>query len=172
MQFQAELDGLYKKALELKTQGMQTVRLPTCLELKAAGILQKTFKNKAEQNPEDPATAAILLYLAEREWAILGDHEQVLSRIERALALREKSLGARHALTAEALAQLAEFHFLSGRFGEAEPLYQRALSFMQSMEKTQILSVPKAFEGLAHTLSALGRPPRRRMPIFRTLIDQ
>ncbi len=53
-----------------------------------------------------------------------------------------------YALTAQALAQLAEFHYLAGRFGEAESLYRRALS---------IQAVPRAYEGLAQTLAALGR---------------
>jgi tetratricopeptide (TPR) repeat protein len=154
MDVQGELETLHQKSLELRALGRQAEA--DMVEQKAAGILQG-LKDRAEQKPDDPSTAAILLYLAEREWAILGDHEQVLLRLEQALALREKSGGPNHLMTAEALAKLAEFHFLAGRFGKAEPLYRRALSIYSIQNAPGDAVEAQALAGLAQTLEALGR---------------
>jgi tetratricopeptide (TPR) repeat protein len=153
MEFQQELDALYQEALERKGQGR--LADAEALESKAAEILQGLTR-RVEQNPEDPAIAEILLYLADRQWAILGDHKKVLSQIERALDLCENGLGPNHVITAEAFGKLAEFHFLAGRFGEAEPFYRKSLSIYECQGVTGDLSQTKAFEGLAQTLAALG----------------
>jgi len=154
MKFQQELEALYEKARDAQARGQS--KESEVLESKAAAILQ-TLKDHAEHNPEDVGTASILLYLAEREWTLLGDHEHVLSRLLQALALRENHLGLNHPLTAEALTKVAEFHFVSGRFGEAEPLYRKALDVYDAQRIQGNPIQAKAFEGLAHTLAALGR---------------
>ena len=159
MDFRRELETLYQRALEQKAQGHQAQAED--LEKKAAALLA-SLKIRAEQKPEDVSTADVLLYLAEREWAILGDHENVLAKINRALAIREKQYGPEHAQIAAAITQLAEFHFLAGRFGQAEPLYRRAVSIPSPSGK--------ALEGLAHTLAALGRPQEAE-PFFGRAIE-
>src|SRR4051794_23845924 len=127
MSYQEEIASLYKQAQELRIQGHPAES--EILESKAAGILQE-IRTRVERAPGDRSTATDLLYLAERDWAILGDHETVLGKIQRAIALREKQLGKEHPLTAEAIAKLAECHYLAGRFGEAETLYRRSVAIM------------------------------------------
>jgi len=141
MDFQRELETLYAKAVELRTQGLAAES--ELLEAKAAGLLE-TLRARVRSHPDDPETAPVLLYLAEREWAVLGDQVSVQSMFEQAVSLSRTTYGA-----SLALAKLAEFHYLAGRFGEAEPLYR------QAVEKDP--SHAKALEGLAQTLAFLGR---------------
>ncbi len=159
MDFQQELEALYEKAVELKTQGH--LAESESLETKAAQILT-TLKNRVEPSLNDPEAAAILLYLAERDWPILGDHGSVQAKLEQAVGLRKKELGMKHPLTAEALSKLAEFHYLAARYGEAEPLYRQAVA---------ISPHPKALGGLAQTLAALDRPDEAD-PYFAQAIEQ
>src|SRR5258708_6076411 len=154
MDFKRELDALYRQATEHKSSGR--VEEAEALEAKAAGILQE-LQEKAEKDPQSAETAAILLFFADREWSILGDHEKVQARLERAVALLENKLGPDHNLIAQALAKLAEFHFLASRFGEAEPLYRRAVRLYEAYPTSEDPVFAKALEGFAQTLAALGR---------------
>jgi tetratricopeptide (TPR) repeat protein len=154
MDFQTELETLCREALELRTKGRLVES--EILEAKAAGLLQN-LQSRVEQTPEDPSSSAILLYLAEREWALQGDSQGVLAKLERARALREKRFGPDHGLTAEALAKLAEFHYLAGRFAEAEPLYRQSIAIYERQVQGRLPVYAKALEGLAQTLAAFGR---------------
>ena len=60
------------------------------MEAEAALLLQD-LKSQAERRPDDPETAAILLYLSEREWSLAGDQDHVRDQIARAILLREKA---------------------------------------------------------------------------------
>jgi tetratricopeptide (TPR) repeat protein len=50
----------------------------------------------------------------------------------RALAIRERALGADDVLTAQSLNNLALLYAAEGRFADAEPLYSRALSIFSA----------------------------------------
>jgi len=155
MDVQQELEALYQKALDLKSRGQ--VSEADALDSKAASLLHQ-LKSQIEAEPNSPATATVLLYLAERDWAILGDHEEVHDQIKRALEIRQKNYGIDHVLTAEALAKWAEVHFLAGRFGDAEALYKQAIPIFEEHGKDSDPVCAKALEGLAQTLAALNRP--------------
>src|SRR5258708_5918420 len=114
MDLHQELDAFYQEALRLKTKGKTAEA--QAVEAKAAEFLDR-LKNYTQQHPDDDQTSTYLLFLAEREWSIVGDDEKVQTLIQQALANRESRLGAMDPAVAEALTHLAEFHFLAGRFG-------------------------------------------------------
>ena len=60
-----------------------------------------------------------------------GHIEQAGPLYERALAIREKTLGPDHPATATALNNLATLYASVGRFASAEPLYQKALAIRE-----------------------------------------
>jgi tetratricopeptide (TPR) repeat protein len=154
MDLQHQYEALYREALDLKTKGRLVDA--EAVEAKAAELLSE-LRSRADQNPEDPETATFLLFLAERDWAILGDHPEVQTKIERAISIRENRSGNHDAAVAEALAKLSEFHFIAGRWGEAEPLYRRAIAIYQSLDQKQTLLYSKCEGGLAQCLVGLGR---------------
>jgi tetratricopeptide (TPR) repeat protein len=56
---------------------------------------------------------------------------EALPLYERALAIREKALGAEHPWTATSLNNLAALYKAQGEYGKAEPLYERALAITE-----------------------------------------
>jgi tetratricopeptide (TPR) repeat protein len=65
-------------------------------------------------------------YLHER-----GHYPEALLLVQRALAIREKVLGAEHPDTAQSLNNLAFLYKARGNYPEALPLYQRALAICE-----------------------------------------
>jgi len=57
-----------------------------------------------------------------------GRYNDAIPLSERALAIHEAQLGADHPFTATSLNNLAGLYRSMGRYGEAEPQYQRALN--------------------------------------------
>ncbi len=153
MNLENQLKSLYKKAIDLRSQGM--LAESEQVELQAAAILQN-MKTFIEQHPQEPESASLLLYLAEREWALNGDQPEVLAQMHGAIGLREKHLGLEHSETADALVKLAEIHYVSGRFETAEPLYARAIDIYRKNKFVGGTFAGLAFQGMAQTLSALG----------------
>ncbi|MDQ3009605.1 MAG: CHAT domain-containing protein [Acidobacteriota bacterium] len=60
-----------------------------------------------------------------------GRFGQAIPLAERALALREKALGAEHSDTANSLNYLANLYDAKGDYAQAEPLYRRALAIRE-----------------------------------------
>jgi tetratricopeptide (TPR) repeat protein len=60
-----------------------------------------------------------------------GHYPEAEPHLNRALAIREKSLGADHPDTATSLNNLAELCKLQGKYAEAEPLLKRALAILE-----------------------------------------
>jgi tetratricopeptide (TPR) repeat protein len=149
---QQKIEQLYQEALGLRTKGR--LQEADRVEAETAKLLEN-LKEQVQQNPAAPETAGALLFLAEREWSIRGDEVSIQSMIEQAIRIREKSLGAENPTVAEPLCALAEFHFLAGRWGEAEPLYRRAVKLCEKDQKQSVYA--KCCAGLAQTLAYLGR---------------
>jgi tetratricopeptide (TPR) repeat protein len=59
---------------------------------------------------------------------VQGKYEEAEPLYRRALAVREKQLGAEHPDTALSLNNLAGLYHVQGKYEEAEPLYKRALT--------------------------------------------
>jgi len=146
---------LYDETVRLKSTGR--VQETETLENEAAGLLEEA-RGRAEKDACDPETAATLLFLAEREWLIHGDNRDVQSKLERALAIQESCFGAQDPRTADAITKLAEFHFLSGRWGEAASRYREALAIYEGRRITGTPLYAQCRGGLAQALAALGRP--------------
>ena len=62
-----------------------------------------------------------------------GQFRDALPHALRALAIREKALGATHPSTAISLSNLAELYRLLGAYSQAEPLYLRALTIVEKV---------------------------------------
>ena len=61
----------------------------------------------------------------------MGQYEEALLLIQRALAIREKELGPTHPDTATSLNNLAVLYKAMGQYEEALPLYERALAIRE-----------------------------------------
>ena len=167
MDLKERLDAFYREAVRLKSEGL--LAESEHVEAQAAQFLEG-LKAYAEERPEDPQTATNLLFLAEREWPFLGDHARVQEKIERALAIRQARFGPDDLAVAEALCQLAEFHYLAGRLGEAEPLYRRAVVISERQGSPPSAAGAKCQAGLAQCLAAFGRASEAD-PFFRKAIE-
>lgn len=154
MNFEQRYQNLFDEATRLKSQGR--VQDAEAREVDAAGLLEEA-RNRAEQNVRDPKSADTLLFLAEREWLIRGDDPAVQSKLEQARAIREECFGAEDPRTADAVTKLAEFHFLAGRWGEAESRYREALAIYESRHVSGTALDTQCRGGLAQALAALGR---------------
>ena len=64
-------------------------------------------------------------------YAKQGKYEQAEPLFQRALAIRERVLGAEHPDTASSLNNLAILYRNQGKYEQAEPLYQRALTIYE-----------------------------------------
>jgi len=154
MQMERRYRELYEEAQRLKSQGRD--QDAAVLEVEAAALMEEA-RSRIQRGGESPESAEALLFLAEREWLVQGDTPEVQAKLESALAIRETCFGAEDERTAEALAKLADLHFLSGRWGEAEPLYRRALAAYEARKAFGTPLYSQCQGGLAQALSALGR---------------
>ena len=75
---------------------------------------------------------------------------------KRALAIRERHLGADHAATAEIHLGLAALYRVKGRYADADSLYRNALSIYESKRGQDHTAVAHALYGLALTAQIKG----------------
>ncbi len=85
-----------------------------------------------------------------------GQYDKALPLAERALALREKVLGAEHPDTAASLNSLALLYDNKGDYAKAEPLYQRALAIREKALGAEHLDTAASLNNLAALYSAKG----------------
>ena len=83
-----------------------------------------------------------------------GEAEPVL---QRSLAIREKTLGARHSDVAPALDNLALTYFSDNKFAEAEPLFVRSLQIWLATQGPYSPLVAQALDNLGSLYSAQQR---------------
>jgi CHAT domain-containing protein/tetratricopeptide (TPR) repeat protein len=74
---------------------------------------------------------------------------EATSLAERALAIREKSLGPNHASLAPILNNLAGLYEAQGRYADAEPLYKREIAIYEKTFGTDHPNFARALSGLA-----------------------
>lgn len=96
----------------------------------------------ADSPPSKPADESAQLMVTAQANQIKGRYADAISLAEKALRLREQSLGPKHPVIASTLNRLAVFHVLNGEHKLAIALYNRALGINQ-----------RAF-GLEHTVTA------------------
>ncbi len=100
--------------------------------------------------PSDPALVDTLLHLAELSWDI--NEFEAFAPLERALALRERAPGPDHPETLRLVRRLAGWHTTLGRFGEAEPLWRRALADLDRRAVAGGVADVEERRGLFHEL--------------------
>ncbi|MGE0205772.1 MAG: tetratricopeptide repeat protein, partial [Hyphomicrobiaceae bacterium] len=98
-----------------------------------------------------------------------GRYEEAIPVAERALALREKTLGPDHPDVGTLLNNLAALYRVLGRLGEAEPLYRRSLAIADKALGPDHHSVGISLNNLARLLRALGRYGEAE-PLYRRTI--
>ncbi len=76
---------------------------------------------------------------------------------QRALAIREQTLGPEYPQTAFVLNNLAELYGAQNRHAEAEPLYQRALAIREQTLGPEHPQVAQSLNGLAHLYGVQGK---------------
>ena len=84
--------------------------------------------------------------------------------VRRALAIKEKALGAEHLDTASSLNNLATVLSAQGRYGEAEPLYRRALAITEKALGAEHLDTASSLNNLATVLGLDDRGGRDARP--------
>jgi len=75
----------------------------------------------------------------------------------RALAIREKRLGAEHPDTAQSLNNLAELYRSQGKYEQAEPLYQRALAIIEKVLGPEHSDTVRVKENYSNLLQQIKR---------------
>jgi tetratricopeptide (TPR) repeat protein len=90
--------------------------------------------------------------------ALRGDYEQAEARLERALAIKEASLGPDNVAVASTLKALASVFRDSGRLEDAEPLYLRALRIYDRAMDQPDATVRETMQAYARLLHLMDRP--------------
>jgi CHAT domain-containing protein/tetratricopeptide (TPR) repeat protein len=96
-----------------------------------------------------PADGAAELSRQVIELLNAGRYAEAIPLAQRALAIREKTLGPFHPDLATSLNDLAVLYYNQGRYGDAEPLYKRALSIREK-------ALGRAHPHVALSMSNLG----------------
>jgi tetratricopeptide (TPR) repeat protein len=86
-----------------------------------------------------------------------GRYSEAIPLAQRALAIREKSLGPDHPAVANALSNLAGMYYTLGRYVEAEPLYKRALAIREKAGGPNHPDVGVLLDNLALLFKVQGR---------------
>jgi tetratricopeptide (TPR) repeat protein len=146
----------------------------------AVRLVQAALPDRPQDPTNWPTVGALLPHalavaeVAERLGAGLGPAAAVLNQtglyhvaraayveaeplFQRALAIREKVLGAEYPDTAGSLNNLAELYRDQGRLSDAEPLHQRALATYEKVLGTEHSLTATTFNNLALLYQAQGR---------------
>jgi serine/threonine-protein kinase len=111
---------------------------------------------RAERLDAQPAAQAQRLDVVGRVYQRLGDYAAAEPYLQRALALRRRTLGARHEATAESMYHLATLQVVRGRFGTAEALLREALTVQRALLGDGHPRVARTLDGLGRLLQDRG----------------
>ena len=89
--------------------------------------------------------------------------------LERALAIRERLLGPRHASTGATLNDLARLHLSAGRYTEAQAAFERALRIREAVFGPEHAVVAQSLRGLGDVLRSTGDSTRAQAVLERAL---
>jgi tetratricopeptide (TPR) repeat protein len=123
-----------------------------------AGHYQAKLIELRRATPNDRAQVAQTLALQEAEQlsAEAGQFDKALPVAEQALAIREKTLGAKHLDTSSSLNTFALIHQDKGDYVKAEPLYQRALTIHEKKLGAEHPSTATSLNNLAAIYKSKG----------------
>jgi CHAT domain-containing protein/Flp pilus assembly protein TadD len=94
-----------------------------------------------------------------------GKYSQAIPLAERALAIREKTLGKEHPLVAESLNDLAQLYLVQGSYEKAEPLLVRSLAIREKALGKEHPDVANSLNNLASLYQAQGSY-KKAEPLF------
>ncbi len=123
----------------------------------AREILDRGAERLLYELTEQPAVQARLLHTAGRVYKNLGLGEDALPLLQKAVALREESLGREHPKVAQSLVQLGLVQTLLGRYPEAETNFRRALQVQEKVLGTEHPAVATSLDSLAILFHKQGR---------------
>jgi CHAT domain-containing protein len=116
----AEVSGSYRLNVQAKQKEAPTGRY----EIRVVELRAATEKDRALQEARKLSTEFARLYRVSK-------FDEARPLVERALEVREKSLGPEHPDVAASLNNLAELYRAKGDYAKAEPLHQRALAIRE-----------------------------------------
>ncbi|MCH7929915.1 MAG: CHAT domain-containing protein [Proteobacteria bacterium] len=133
-------------ALSPNLRGDEVVRRPAPAIVLSQNKLRRTQMEEAKQ-----------LGKRAKKFIKDGRYAEAESLIKRALATKERWLGAEHFAVAESLNDLAGLYRIQGRYAVAEPLLKRSLAIKESKFGTEHRRVAKTLDTLAQLYRAQGR---------------
>jgi CHAT domain-containing protein/tetratricopeptide (TPR) repeat protein len=138
----------------------------------AAGLGLGTQSHLAAQVPPGAVTAptADLQEAARLNQQVVqlykqGKYPEAIPLAERALAIREKTLGPAHPAVAQSLNSLAELYRVQLQYSQAEPLFQRALAIREKALDPDHLDMSQSLNNLAFLYYEQGQYDQAK-PLF------
>ena len=135
----AEAPGSYR----LNVQAKQKEASAGSYEIRVTELRAATEKDRALQEARKLIVEMIRLYRA-------GKYGEARPLAERALEIREKSLGPEHIEVAAALNNIAAIYSAQGDYAQAEPLYQRVLTIREKALGPEHPDVARSLNNLAN----------------------
>ena len=124
----------------------------------AYGEAAAYYRQAAELVPADEkSTLAEYLNFEGIVWLDAGQYTKAQTPLERALDIREKTLGAEHSDVATSLNNLALLYKTQGQYAQAEPLYQRALHIYKKALGAEHPDVATSLNNLAELYRTQGQ---------------
>lgn len=155
-QSDAGLEAIKNRAFEFYAAGRYTEAVPVAEQYANAVVTRF--------GEDHPLYANALGYIGHLHWR-LGQYDAVRS-VERALRIQEKHLPQDHPDIARNLTILALFYLASGRYAEAEPLYNRALNISEKAFGPEHADVATALNELGTLYRRQGRHTEAE-PLYR-----
>ncbi len=116
------LEGIFEAATPDRTRGQQ---------ITARELLDQGAQRVDRELAADPGLQGTMLYNIGRAYVALGLYDEALPELERAYALRRKSLGDQNADVADTLFAWADALRFQGELKKAEPLFRQALAIRE-----------------------------------------
>ncbi|WP_170320033.1 serine/threonine-protein kinase [Polyangium spumosum] len=123
----------------------------------ALPLFEQAFEGERARGGEDSEQAATCLEAMGRALHMLGRKEEAERHYRRALAIREKALGAEHVSVAGSLVYLGVLRDDEGAYEEAEAHYRRALVIREEALGPDHPLVASTLDLLGRTYGKLGR---------------
>jgi tetratricopeptide (TPR) repeat protein len=145
-----------KKAFEKATAEMVEVAFSLGQSLYGQGRYREAVDKLREANTLRSDDVSIITYLG-NALVQAGHYNEAGPHLSRALAIREKSLGADHPDTAASLNNLAELYREQGKYADAEPLLKRALAIGEKALGADHRDTATSLNNLAALYRELGK---------------
>ncbi|MGH6848648.1 MAG: tetratricopeptide repeat protein, partial [Methylocella sp.] len=120
------------------------------------------YKQTAELQPDNP----LYLNAAGEIDQTVGRYSEAEPLLQRALSIREKTLGSDHPDVGESVNNLAQLYAAQGQYAKAEPLHQRALAIAEKALGPEHPHVAASLNNLALLYDAQGKYAQAE-PLYR-----